>query len=84
MDKEQVIKTTITFVVLLVAGIALAVSSRFLQQPIEQMVMVGVGSALIGGSLAFYLNQMFNLNRETAGIGRYRPRSAARHGAFGD
>ncbi len=65
MDKEQVIKTTITFVVLLVAGIALAVSSRFLQQPIEQMVMVGVGSALIGGSLAFYLNQMFNLNRET-------------------
>ena len=49
MDKEQVIKTTITFVVLLVAGIALAVSARFLQQPIEQKVMVGVG----------------NLNRET-------------------
>lgn len=65
MNKEQVFKTTITFVSLLVAGIGLAVSARLLQQPVEQMVMVGVGSALIGGSLAFFLNQMFNLDRDT-------------------
>lgn len=65
MNKEQVFKTTITFVLLLFAGIGLAVSARLLQQPVEQIVMVGVGSALIGGSLAFFLNQMFNLDRYT-------------------
>lgn len=65
MDKAQVFKATITFVLLLVAGLGLAVSARFLSGASEQMVMVGVGSALVGGSLAFYLNQMFNLDRDS-------------------
>jgi hypothetical protein len=66
MDKKQVFKTTVTFVMLLIAGVGLAVSARVMQQPLEQMVLVGIGSALVGGALAFYLNQMFNLDRETS------------------
>jgi hypothetical protein len=31
------------------------------------MALVGIGSALVAGSLAFYLNQMFNLERSAKG-----------------
>ena len=66
MDKKQVIKTTVTFGVLLAAGVGLAVSARQLPDLFEQIVMVGMGSALVGGALAFYLNQIAQW-RPTAG-----------------
>ncbi len=64
MKTQEIFKLTVTFVLLLAAGVAMAVAARLLPDTFEQVVLVGMGSALVSGSLAFYLNQMFNLNRK--------------------
>lgn len=63
MKSQELIKLTITFVLLSVAGIGMVVSAQLLPEAFQQMALVGIGSALVAGSLAFYLNQMFNLDR---------------------
>lgn len=65
MKTQEIFKLTVTFVLLLAAGVAMAVAARLLPDTFEQVVLVGMGSALVSGSLAFYLNQMFNLNRKS-------------------
>jgi hypothetical protein len=66
MNKRQVIRSTVTFAVLLVAGILLAISGRNLAGTFDQLVLVVMGGALVAGSLSFYLGQMFTLDRESS------------------
>jgi len=64
MDKNSVVKVSVTFALLLVAGVCLGVFARQVDDLATQMLLIGIGCALVGGSLAFYLNQMFTLERQ--------------------
>ena len=69
MNVKTVFPITLTFALLLIVGVLMAVSARLLENSIDQIVLIGMGSALVSGSLAFYLNQMFNLDRESRQTG---------------
>jgi len=63
MKNQNIFKVTITFGLLTLAGIVMVILSQLLTVTMQQMALVGIGSALVAGSLAFFLNQMFNLDR---------------------
>ena len=65
MNAKNVFPITLTFVLLLIAGVVLAVSARLLENSMDQIILIVMGGALVSGSLAFYLNQMFTLDRES-------------------
>ena len=65
MNAKTVFPLTLTFVLLLIAGVTMAVFARLLENSIDQIILIVMGSALVSGSLAFYLNQMFSLDRES-------------------
>ena len=67
MKVQDTFRLTITFAVLTAAGVGLAIAAHWFAEDVQQMALVGMGSALVAGSLAFYLNQMFNLNRPAKG-----------------
>ena len=54
-------RTVLTFVPLAIAGITVAVSSRFMTNALEQTIMVAIGSAIFGAALAFFMVRMFGL-----------------------
>jgi len=41
----------------------MVILAQLLTVTMQQMALVGIGSALVAGSLAFFLNQIFNLDR---------------------
>ena len=53
--KNSITRTVVVFVALAVAGIAVALSARFVMSTLEQSIIVGVGSSLFGASLTFFL-----------------------------
>ena len=59
--KNSVTRIVVTFVALAIAGISLAVGSKFMLNALEQTIMVAVGSALFGASLTFFLIRLFAL-----------------------
>lgn len=63
MKNQNIFKVTITFGLLTLAGIVMVILAQLLTVTMPQMALVGIGSALVAGSLAFFLNQMFNLDR---------------------
>ena len=63
MKSLDIFKLTITFVLLTAAGVGIVVAAKLLPETFQQIALVGIGSALVAGSLSFYLNQMFNLDR---------------------
>lgn len=63
MNASELIKVTIVFALLTLAGVGLAVGSANLAEAQSQQVLVSLGSALFGGALAFFLIQLFDLNR---------------------
>ena len=67
MKFQDIFRLTITFAVLTAAGVGLAIAAHWFAEAVQQVALVGIGSALVAGSLAFYLNQMFNLDRRTKG-----------------
>jgi protein-S-isoprenylcysteine O-methyltransferase Ste14 len=64
-DKSrELVRTVIVFVALLVAGIVLAVGvPSAVESAFDKSVLVSMGSALVGGALAFFLVEMFRQNR---------------------
>ena len=54
-------RTVIVFTALAAAGIILTVSSQFVTTALEQTILVGLGSALFGASLCFFLVRLFSL-----------------------
>ena len=59
--KTLLTRTVVTFAVLAVAGVGMAVSARNLANPFDQTVLIAVGTAIFGASLAFFLVRVFAL-----------------------
>ena len=65
MNKQSLVKAVITFAILVAGGVVLSVVGAKNLSGGDQMVVVTMGSALVGGSLAFFLVEMFRLDRES-------------------
>ena len=62
MDTKTLItRTTITFVALTLGGIFMAVGAKTLTDPVDQTILISVGSAIFGASLAFFLVRVFSM-----------------------
>lgn len=59
--KTLLTRTVVTFAVLAVAGIGMVVSAGNLVNPFDQTVLISVGTAIFGASLAFFLVRVFAL-----------------------
>ena len=59
--KNAITRTVVVFVALAVAGIAVALSARFVMSALEQSIIVGIGSALFGASLTFLLIRILSI-----------------------
>lgn len=59
--KTLLTRTVVTFAVLAVAGVGMAVSARNLVNPFDQTLLIAVGTAIFGASLAFFLVRVFAL-----------------------
>ena len=59
--KTLLTRTVVTFAVLAVAGVGMAVSARNLAIPFDQMILIAVGTTIFGASLAFFLVRVFAL-----------------------
>lgn len=62
--KTLITRTAIVFAALAAAGIVVAASSRFVMDALGQTLMVALGSAMFGASLAFFLVRLFSLIEE--------------------
>lgn len=58
---NPITRTVVTFAVLAIAGIGLAVSGRSIADVFDRSFMVAIGSAMFGAALAFFLVRMFGL-----------------------
>jgi hypothetical protein len=62
---SQLVKVTIVFVLLAVAGVGMAAAASVLADTsADQAILINVGSAIFGGALAFFLVEMFRWARE--------------------
>ena len=59
--KNLITRTVVTFAALALAGIGMAVGARNLTNPFDQTVLIAVGTAIFGASLAFFLVRVFSL-----------------------
>lgn len=59
--KNLITRTVIVFAVLAAAGIGMAIGARNLVNPFDQTVLIAVGCAIFGASLAFFLVRVFSL-----------------------
>jgi hypothetical protein len=53
----------ITFALLSVAGVVMALIGVAVENAAGRELMIGIGSAILGGSLAFFLMQLFEYER---------------------
>ena len=59
--KTLITRTTVTFVVLAMAGILLAVGSKTMAEAVDQLILIAVGAALFGAALSFFLVRIFSI-----------------------
>lgn len=59
--KTLITRTTVTFVVLAIAGILMAVGSKTMVDTVDQLILIAVGAALFGAALSFFLVRIFAL-----------------------
>ena len=59
--KNLIVRTTLTFVSLALAGIFMAVGAKTVTDAVDQSILIAVGSALFGAALAFFLVRVFGL-----------------------
>lgn len=59
--KNLIVRTTVTFVALALAGIFMAVGAKTMTDAVDQSILISVGSALFGGALAFFLVRIFSI-----------------------
>ena len=64
-DKSrELARAIIVFAVLMIAGIVLALgATSFVESALDKSVLISMGSAIVGGALAFFLVEMFRQNR---------------------
>ncbi|HSG45759.1 MAG TPA: hypothetical protein VLA72_21660 [Anaerolineales bacterium] len=62
MDTKTLItRTTVTFVALVIGGIVIVLSAKTMTDPVDQSILISVGSAVFGAGLAFFLVRIFSL-----------------------
>jgi hypothetical protein len=59
--KTLITRTTVTFIVLAIAGIFMAVGAKTMPAGVDQTILISVGSALFGAALAFFLVRVFSI-----------------------
>lgn len=62
--KTLIIRTVLIFAALAIAGVSLAVGSKFLASPSEQTILIGIGSAMFGAALTFFLIRLLSLTEK--------------------
>lgn len=56
-----VTRTALVFAALAMAGIITAVSSQFVRDASQRSILIGVGSAMFGAALCFFLVRIFSI-----------------------
>jgi hypothetical protein len=59
--KTLITRTAVTFVGLAIGGILMVISAKTITDPVDQSVLISVGSALFGAALAFFLVRIFSI-----------------------
>ena len=59
--KNLITRTVLIFAALAIAGVSLAVGSKFLVNTSEQTILIGIGSAMFGAALTFFLIRLVSL-----------------------
>ncbi|HET9906842.1 MAG TPA: hypothetical protein VFQ23_09380 [Anaerolineales bacterium] len=59
--KNLINQTAVIFAILAIAGVSLAVGSKFVANPSEQTILVGIGSAMFGAALTFFLIRILSI-----------------------
>jgi hypothetical protein len=59
--KNLITRTVVIFAALAIAGISLAVGSKFVADTPEQIILIGIGSAMFGASLTFFLIRILSI-----------------------
>lgn len=62
--KRLIVQTVIIFIALAFAGIGMALGAKLVADALEQMILVGVGSALFGASLTFFLVRILSIEEK--------------------
>ena len=62
--KQQIARTVAIFVALTFGGIAMVLSAQLLQEALEQIVLIAVGSAIFGAALTFFLVRILALEEK--------------------
>jgi hypothetical protein len=62
--KTLITRTTVTFVVLAITGILMAVGSKTMMNSVDQLILIAVGAALFGAALSFFLVRVFSLSEK--------------------
>jgi hypothetical protein len=60
-NSKMVMRVIVIFAALTAMGVGMAVLARGAADPLERQVLVSIGSSMFGGSLAFFLVEMFRL-----------------------
>ena len=59
--KTLITRTSVSFAVLAIAGILMAVGAKTMPAGVDQTILISVGSALFGAALAFFLVRVFSI-----------------------
>ena len=59
--KNLINQTAVIFAILAIAGVSLAVGSKFVANPSEQTILVGIGSAMFGAAVTFFLIRILSI-----------------------
>jgi hypothetical protein len=59
--KNLIVRTTVTFAALTLAGVCMAVGARSLANAVDQNILIAIGAAMFAAALAFFLIRVFSL-----------------------
>jgi len=59
--KTLITRTAVTFFLLAIAGILMAVGAKTMPDAVDRTILISVGSAMFGAALAFFLVRVFSL-----------------------
>ncbi len=62
--KTLITRTAVTFALLAIAGILMAVGAKTMSAGVDQTILISVGSAMFGGALAFFLVRVFSITEK--------------------
>ena len=59
--KTLITRTAVTFALLAIAGILMAVGAKTMTDAVDRTILISVGSAMFGAALAFFLVRVFSI-----------------------